>query len=498
MAADTPQSDDCYHRIAFHALGGATGNEGPIEGTVGWREGQENRVVFQVWDGPSFAAEGLDLHDAFHKARAGIEARGFLPLIAGARAEAPTDPHELFEPAGPAELAPLVDGGDGNAGDIAPRFEPVLWWLVAFILLALLIPSLAHAEIPVPGKMVRFANAPYAWRYDGPDIDPHIVILDDKGGEPIARYAIDGGSFCDDDDDNCELDGIFPIVLASAPKEPVLGVVAHVGVHSQRISVFRPLRDKAKPVFEATAEYALAFKLVPAGLFVEMEQADKDGNITRDMRMWLTGDDKTCRSAPDVSLATPPQLSPPAEKFTRKLQRITRARDLSAFVKLLSDDVLVSFGGNGGKQEFMEQWKLGTKEGEAEFWQVMDKLLAQPAWNDHETPQTLTFPWYFAAWPGEEDADDIFLSQPGTALRAGPDDKAPLFATLGFQVLRHQPPEHDVDEIDWHATGWLPVAAPGHCLGYVRGQDAVALLGTRLVVRETNDGWEIEAFVAGD
>jgi len=160
--------------------------------------------------------------------------------------------------------------------------------------------------------------------------------------------------------------------------------------------------------------------------------------------------------------------------------------------------VLVSFGGNGGKQEFMEQWKLGTKEGEAEFWQVMDKLLAQPAWNDHETPQTLTFPWYFAAWPGEEDADGIFLSQPGTALRAGPDDKAPLFATLGFQVLRHQPPEHDVDEIDWHATGWLPVAAPGHCLGYVRGQDAVALLGTRLVVRETNDGWEIEALVAGD
>ena len=490
-----PQSEDSYYRINFRALGDGI----EAEGTVGWREGQENRVAFQVWDGPSFAAEGHDLHDAFRKARAGIEARGFLPLIAGARAEAPADPHDLFEPARSAEIVPLDDTADSAAGATAPRFEPLLWALVALILLALLLPGLAHAEIPVPGKVVRFPNAPYAWRYEGPDPAPRIVILDDKSGEATARYDMEGGSFCDDDADNCELDGLFPLVLANAPKEPVLAVVAHVGVHGQRLSVFRPLRDKAKPVFEATAEFALLFKVLPGGLLVEMEQADKDGHVTRDMKMWLTGDDKPCPAAPDVRLATPPSLSPPAEKFLRKLQRIARARDLSAFVKLLADDVLVTFGGEGGKQEFLEHWALNTKEGEAKFWRVLDKLLAQTAWNGHETPQTLTFPWYFEAWPQKDEPFGIFLSEPGTALRAGPDDKAPLFATLGaHQVLRYQPPEHDEDEIDWHATGWLPVAAPGHCLGYVRMEDAIPLLGTRIVARETNESWEIEAMVAGD
>jgi hypothetical protein len=489
-----PQSEDSYYRINFRALGDGT----EAEGTVGWREGQENRVAFQIWDGPSFAAEGHDLHDAFCKARAGIEARGFLPLIAGARAEVPADPHDLFEPARSAEIVPLDDVGESAAGATAPRYEPLLWALAALILLALLLPGLAHAEIPVPGKVVRFPNAPYAWRYEGPDLDPRIVILDNKTGEPTARYDIGGGSFCDDDADNCELDGLFPLVLANAAKEPVLAVVAHVGAHGQRLSVFRPLRDKAKPVFEATAEFALLFKVLPGGLLVEMEQADKDGHVTRDMKMWLTGDDRPCPAAPDVRLAAPPPPSPPAAKFTLKLQRITRERDLAAFMKLLGDDVLVSFGGNGGKQEFTEHWKLGTTAGEATFWRVMDRLLAQPGWNTDDTPQTLTFPWYFAAWPDGDEPYDVYLSEPGTALRAGPDAKAPLFATLGFEVLRFRPPEHGEDEIDWHATGWLPVASTDHCLAYVRAEDTVPLLGTRLVARETNDGWEIEAMVVGD
>lgn len=147
MTEPAAQSDDCYSRIFFADVA----TEGEVEGTVGWREGAESRVVFQVWDGPSFAAEGDDLHEAFRKARAGIETRGFLPMVAGVLAEIPTDPHALFEPVALAEIASHMDAGDGADQEAMPKFEPVLWVLVAIIVLVLLLPVLAHAEIRVPG-----------------------------------------------------------------------------------------------------------------------------------------------------------------------------------------------------------------------------------------------------------------------------------------------------------------------------------------------------------
>jgi len=86
----------------------------------------------------------------------------------------------------------------------------------------------------------------------------------------------------------------------------------------------------------------------------------------------------------------------------------------------------------------------------------------------------------------------------GTVLRAGPDVSAPHIATLPFTPVRMAPPEGDTQAVDWVSTAWLPVAAPGHCLGYVRKQDAKPLLDTRIVVRRDREEWKIEAIVAGD
>ncbi|MBZ0262434.1 MAG: hypothetical protein K8F90_17755 [Hyphomicrobiales bacterium] len=496
MAAENPlpQSDDYYESISFRALGGGSGTQGPVKGTVGWREGVQNRVVFQVWDGPSFAAEGRDLTEAFAKGLDGIRALGFAPLVAGTRTQRTADPHDLFEPAGLAEIEPLKD-----THPAMPKFEPKLWALVAFIFLALLIPALAHAEIPVPGKVAQFPNASFAWHYEGPDLDSRIVIVDTESGEAIARYELEGASFCDDDDDNCELDGIFPIVLASAPKEPVLGVVAHVGAHSQRLSVFRPLNDRAKPVFEATAEYALILKLMPDGLFVETDHADKDGNISREHRMWIAGNVGQCRDSEFDRLPKPPAPTLAAAELENTLRHIARNRDLRSFTELLADNVLVSFGGSGGLQEFLASLDRGHEiNGEAIFWEKLDRLLASGGWSEADVPQSITWPWFFKAWPEKQDGHDAFIAGPDVLLRAGPHEHAPILAKLPFGVLRFAAPDANAQAVDWHASGWLPVTSPDHCLGYVRAQDATPLLGTRLIARHDGKNWKIEAFVAGD
>lgn len=493
MAIDEPaaQSDDVYERISF--LNPATGEVLP--GVMGWREGIENRVVFQVWGGPSFAATGPDVNTARRQAREGIEKLGFQPLV---DEEAPSD-------------APLP----------TPRIEPVLWWLTIAIVLALLIPVLAGAEIPQPGQTVAFPNAAYDWRYDGPDFDPRsaseqsavrqraltgqmalvprITILDRQHGKPVARYELANAAFCDYEDDNCELDGIFPIILSSDPAQPVLVVISHVGAHGQKLSVFQPLKNAHQPVFEAVADYALAIQLLPDGISVELAQAGKQGTGRRETRTWQAGAMAVpCPVPVNVTLPVPPRLTQAAEVLASDLKRITRERDLAAFMALLTDEVLVSFGGNGGRDELIEYWALHTDAGRARFWAELDRVLAYGGWHAQADPQSVTWPWFFSAWPPSDDAYDIFFADTDTLVRAGPHAHSPVLTRLPFAPLRVAAPDGEPQVVDWLTTGWLPVAVPGHCLGYVPLAQVRPLLGTRMIARRINGAWKIEAFVAGD
>jgi hypothetical protein len=513
------QSDDLYERIGFRRL--ADGVE--ASGTVGWREGLDNRVAFKVWDGPSFSAGGETLATALSDALRGIRGEGYLPLIAAVLANPPAAPQNGLKPldaAGFDRVSEMPEPRD--AGD-RPRFQPVLWLLVVLVLLAILWPVLTRAELPLAGRTVPFPNAPYLWRYDGPEFDPSsasevsivrlralakeagdthatfdptISILDGPSETVIARYVIAGGSFCDYEDDNCEMDGIFPVILAGTPQEPVLAAVTHVGDQGQKLSVFRPLHNPSAAVFEATADYAVRVSPLPGGLFAETERADSAGNLHRDMQMWVDGSDSACTAAPVTALPDPPHPSAHAAALENDLRRIARNRDLPAFVDRLTDDVLVSFGGNGGRQEFLSS--LDRDGGEATFWDTLDRLLAQGGWNGADDPEMVTWPWYFAAWPAEDDGYDAYLGGPGLTLRAGPDERAPVLQTLGFGVLRLFAPEPEEDAIDWHSFGWLPVATPGFCLGYVRADQVTPLLGTRMIARREGGEWKIEAFVAGD
>lgn len=214
--------------------------------------------------------------------------------------------------------------------------------------------------------------------------------------------------------------------------------------------------------------------------------------------MPVSGDDSACAPAPDVQILPPSPLSQSERHFVNQLKAIVEGRDLPAFLEVLTEDVLVSFGGNGGREEFVSYWGLETGAGQDQLWTTLDRLLKYPPQPDGGEPGMLVFPWYFSNWPDDIEAYDIYLAEQGTALRAGPDETAAMLAQLPFSALRYQPPEGEAGAVDRLQGGWLPVAAPGHCLAYVREKDVLPLLGPRIVAVETDMGWRIEAFVAGD
>ena len=511
------QSDDCYATISFLAEDGLRS-----QGTVGWREGMENRVVFTVWDGPSFSAQGTSLAAAFLAARADIIRAGFTP-------QAPEDGSlaELFAEPPETSHAPL-----------SSHRIPAIWLVVITTILALLASALLNAAVPEHGKRLPFPNAPYDYRYEGPDfdtrdssrnsaarirheakargaedpgglaLDPVIAILDRASSEVIARYRLDGGQFCDHEDDNCDLDGIFPIVLSSMTDEPVLGVVRHVGAHGQALSILRPLKDRRSPVFEAVADHALSFRLRSDRLEIAIDHVLPTGAARLERLRWPTDPGKVSPGpAPSaITLPTPPPVSTSAAEFVAKLRLIATERDIDEFMGLLNDDVMVSCGGSGGKAEFAGHWRLDTERGRSTLWATLERLLEHGGWNEAggkdddgvDFPERLALPWFFQAWPGDADAENAFIVEKTAPLRAAPELAAPIVARLAHPTVVHGRVEEGDEAPAWVDHGWLAVSAPESGLGFVRQEDVVPLLGTRILAVATPGGWKIEAMVSGD
>lgn len=510
------QSDDCYATISYRSRDGHEAT-----GTVGWREGVENRVVFAVWDGPSFAAQGADLTAAFAASRRGIIKTGFTPLR-------PQD----------GSLDDLFAADPARSSLFLSLIRPFLRRLTIAAFVAVLVPVRAEAEVPEYGKRIPFPSTPYDYRYEGPNydardgsknsaarmrhnakgrgdpdwrsipLDPVIAILKQGSDKLVARYHLEGGQFCAYDEDNCQLDGIFPLVLAGTPDEPVLAIVRHVGAHGQRISVLRPLADREAPVFEATADFALRLVLRRDRLDIAVDRALPGGKVQVEQLHWPTDADVPAgdMGLPDITLPQAPALSASAAEFEMQLRAIAAEHDLDGFMALLADDVLVSFGGDGGKEEFADYCRLDSDRGQAVFWATLERLLDQGGWNEaggtdddgEPFPQRMTWPWFFVAWPGDAEAENVFIANADTPLRAAPDETAPILAQPAETTVLYGAGGQDDEVLEWVGQGWLEVVAPGGGLGFVRQEDVIPLIENRILAAETPEGWRIDAMVSGD
>lgn len=165
--------------------------------------------------------------------------------------------------------------------EISPywAFATVVAGLIAA---AVVQPVPACAKVPETGRALPFPNAPFTYRYEA----SQVTVSTSSTGARVARYDLADLTFCEGPGDNCVLDGMFGIVAAGLTSEPVLVVIAHVGAHGQKLSVFRPQADAARPVFEAAADYALSYTLHEGRLSVTVDRADGNGAVKQEHLSW--------------------------------------------------------------------------------------------------------------------------------------------------------------------------------------------------------------------
>ncbi len=159
-------------------------------------------------------------------------------------------------------------------------FPPLFCWLVFLMLMHC--PSVYATEtesaVETPINEVPINKYPYNWQYSATVRNQSLIITDIENQTVVASYGLDECLFCEsgeDNEDNCHQDGIFEIDLFSVD-QPLLGVVCHVGAHSQRFMLFAPLIDAQIPVFSVTGLYVVQVTMSRVSIAVEYD-VDTEG-----------------------------------------------------------------------------------------------------------------------------------------------------------------------------------------------------------------------------
>lgn len=170
-----------------------------------------------------------------------------------------------------------------------------------------------------------------------------------------------------------------------------------------------------------------------------------------------------------------------------------RARDTGAVVELASHDIMLSFGGEAGRESL-----LGNLEG-------VDNWQGEAYWNELQRVLELGGVFledgafcspYLACLdlPGCPDCDPfetVFVTGQGVAARAEPDSGARIVARLSYDVLR-------MDAEAYSGHDWYPVHLPSGGRAFVSEADARMAVDYRARFEKVDGVWHMTVFIAGD
>lgn len=193
---------------------------------------------------------------------------------------------------------------------------------------------------------------------------------------------------------------------------------------------------------------------------------------------------------------------PPRDTCTRlpvytqlraRLVTIVESRAKDDLLDLLSTDILNSFGGDGGKAEFVQTWHLDHDPGSSPVW---DHLAAMLKLGCFASDNDMSMPYFFEAPLPPERADaDVFtlhlVTGTSVALRDAPSAQGKVLARLDWTL---------VDTIDeWSEDArWRQVRLGNGRTGFIRSDYLRSQVDYRAIFRRVDGQWQMTALVAGD
>lgn len=184
--------------------------------------------------------------------------------------------------------------------------------------------------------------------------------------------------------------------------------------------------------------------------------------------------------------------------FRNDLIRAVRARDRGRLIAVLDKNILNSFGGNGGIEEFKTMWRLESADSE-----VWDKLLAVLTKGGRFTgkgaDRVFCAPYLYTDFPEDLDAfEHRAIYGSGVNLREKPNLYANVITQLSHNIVTVDFENSVSTTTDANRYVWLKIETLGGRTGYVSADLVRSPIDYRACFAKEAGRWKMMVFVAGD
>ena len=173
--------------------------------------------------------------------------------------------------------------------------------------------------------------------------------------------------------------------------------------------------------------------------------------------------------------------------FRTELQQALVRKDREHVLAIVSDDIMVNFGGGAGREEFSRTWTLDSPEA-SRLWHALGEALRLGC-----VPGEDGIYWAPSLFQ-EEGIDDPFsvalAIHPEASLHQAADEASPVVAILNWDLVTV--PEWIGD------AAWQRVEMADGRTGYVRTTALRSPVDYRAGFRQIGGRWRMITFIAGD
>jgi hypothetical protein len=191
--------------------------------------------------------------------------------------------------------------------------------------------------------------------------------------------------------------------------------------------------------------------------------------------------------------------------FVENLKQVVQSKDTTGLYGYIDEDILNSFGGNGGISEFKQYWNMAG-EG-LRIWKILDELLKLGGTLnldlDSKNVVGATWPYTFTEFPDKLDAYDyVIVTGSGVAMRKESSVDSEIITRLSYNILEfdneltYSNPDNPMDE-ELDEARWFAVKYNGE-IGYMSAKYIRSPIDYRMTIFLTEDGWKITMLIAGD
>ncbi|MCK4743384.1 MAG: hypothetical protein KAT25_06165 [Sulfuriflexus sp.] len=288
-----------------------------------------------------------------------------------------------------------------------------------------------------------------------------------------------------------ELDG-YPPLIASVWRR---------GVHGEQFILLDPLNRKI--LYKLTSAWPLSVQECRQSIAITLSGVtDKEGNPIQETHYWHSpdlieiskGDGSGCKTE-TIPETIPPiddsHLLPSLNQFMKTFDIAVKNKDFSAIKIFVASDILNSFGGEGGMDEFLLNWKNNQSalfNMLAEIRQGGGKLTGYQG-----EAEIYCMPRMFTDFPASLNAfNHGVLVGEGIPIYAEPDKSSRVLTKLSHAIV-------EVDDWGTEENSWQLITLKQGIQAYVKSKQVRSPIDYRACFAQNNEGeWEMTQLVAGD